>query len=196
MPDGRIRPRFRPRPSFDHGRPIERPSYAAAAIVCTCLVAALLPLLRAPTHAVVINLPVVNGFSPPPEAWPPGLVVHRVAVTAANEILWNYELVTQAELVERLETARISDRRPGIVFAPEPMAGYGLSAKVLNLLVQKGVTEGYFCLDGLAGHAAFDKGQPRYRSSLTRILPHARPEEPFRPKPPPECGYPRSPPVI
>ncbi|HEY6815319.1 MAG TPA: hypothetical protein VI168_07255, partial [Croceibacterium sp.] len=171
VPDGRIRPRTRRHPGFDHGPPIARPNYVTAALFLTCVASAMVVLQRARTHAVVIDVPAINGFSPAPELWPPGTVVHGIGITPANEILWNGKPVTQTELLDRLEAVKRERPRPGILFWPEPQASYDLSVKLLGVLAAAGVTQERFCLAGLGRHGVFGKeGRP-----VPDALPKAAP---------------------
>jgi biopolymer transport protein ExbD len=171
MPDDRIRPRYHPRPPFDHGRPIVLPNFTPAAMLFAVLAMVFLALQRPPTHALMIDLPVTSGLGEGPEIWPANIPVHRIVPTVANEILWDGEPISQTELVRRLHAAKTAIPRPGIVYAPRAHASYDLSAKVLNIIATAGLTEERFCLGGLAQHRDFASAPAQYRLNLSIYIP-------------------------
>jgi biopolymer transport protein ExbD len=89
------------------------------------------------THAVNIDLPVA---SPPTDA-PVDPVKNKIVLTTDNKILWNGAPITPNELVSNLQTSLSYAVEPELQFEPEPLASYDLSAKVLNIIKQSGVTK-------------------------------------------------------
>ena len=90
------------------------------------------------THAVAIDLPVPNP-NPPPDMVDP--IKNKIVLTPANEILWNGTPITDNTLVSNLQTSLTYAVEPELQFEPEALASYDLSAKVLNIIKQSGVTK-------------------------------------------------------
>ena len=90
------------------------------------------------THAVAIDLPVPNP-NPPPDMVDP--IKNKIVLTPANEILWNGTPITDNTLVANLQTSLTFSVEPELQFEPEASASYDLSAKVLNIIKQSGVTK-------------------------------------------------------
>jgi biopolymer transport protein ExbD len=90
------------------------------------------------THSVNIDLPVADP-NPPPNMVDP--VKNKIVLTPNNEILWNGEPITDNTLVANLQTSLTFAVEPELQFEPEPSASYDLSAKVLNIIKQSGVTK-------------------------------------------------------
>ena len=90
------------------------------------------------THAVPIDLPVANP-NPPPDMVDP--VKNKIVLTPANEILWNGTPISDSTLVANLQTSLRYEVEPELQFEPESNASYDLSAKVLNIIKQSGVTK-------------------------------------------------------
>jgi biopolymer transport protein ExbD len=90
------------------------------------------------TNSVNIDLPS-DANQPPPQTVNP--VVNKVVLTIQNEILWNGAPITAADLVSELRASRAMPVEPELQFEPEPEASYDLSAQVLNIVKQSGVTK-------------------------------------------------------
>jgi len=90
------------------------------------------------THAVSIDLPVADP-NPPPNMVDP--IRNKIVLTPNNEILWNGTAITPNTLVSNLQTSLTFAVEPELQFEPEPSASYDLSAKVLNIIKQSGVTK-------------------------------------------------------
>ena len=89
------------------------------------------------THAIAIDLPTP---SPPTDA-PVDPIKNKIVLTTNNEILWNGAPITPNELVSNLQTSLTFSVEPELQFEPEATASYDLSAKVLNIIKQSGVTK-------------------------------------------------------
>ena len=90
------------------------------------------------THAVKLDLPQnVDNPTPPPI----DPVKNKIVLTPANEILWNGTPITPNTLVANLQTSLTYSVEPELQFEPESNASYDLSAKVLNIIKQSGVTK-------------------------------------------------------
>jgi biopolymer transport protein ExbD len=105
------------------------------------------------THAVAIDLPVPNP-NPPPDMVDP--IKNKIVLTPANEILWNGTPITDNTLVANLQTSLTFSVEPELQFEPEANASYDLSAKVLNIIKQSGVTK--FGFVGNEKYRVFSKG--------------------------------------
>ena len=90
------------------------------------------------THSVNIDLPVANP-NPPPDMVDP--IKNKIVLTPNNEILWNGTPITDNTLVANLQTSLTFSVEPELQFEPEAAASYDLSAKVLNIIKQSGVTK-------------------------------------------------------
>ena len=90
------------------------------------------------THAVAIDLPVADP-NPPKDMVDP--IKNKIVLTPNNEILWNGAPITPNTLVANLQTSLTFAVEPELQFEPEPSASYDLSAKVLNIIKQSGVTK-------------------------------------------------------
>jgi biopolymer transport protein ExbD len=90
------------------------------------------------THAVAIDLPTPNP-NPPPDMVDP--VKNKIVLTPDNQILWNGTPITDNTLVANLQTSLRYAIEPELQFEPEASASYDLSAKVLNIIKQSGVTK-------------------------------------------------------
>ena len=90
------------------------------------------------THAVNIDLPVADP-NPPPNMVDP--IKNKIVLTTNNEILWNGTPITDNILVANLQTSLTYSVEPELQFEPEANASYDLSAKVLNIIKQSGVTK-------------------------------------------------------
>jgi len=90
------------------------------------------------THAVNIDLPVADP-NPPPNMVDP--IKNKIVLTTSNEILWNGTAITPNTLVANLQTSLTFSVEPELQFEPEASASYDLSAKVLNIIKQSGVTK-------------------------------------------------------
>jgi biopolymer transport protein ExbD len=90
------------------------------------------------THAVSIDLPVADP-NPPPNMVDP--IKNKIVLTPDNQILWNGTPITDNTLVANLQTSLTYAVEPELQFEPEASASYDLSAKVLNIIKQSGVTK-------------------------------------------------------
>ena len=80
------------------------------------------------THAVKLDLPVDQPNSPPPPIDP---VKNKVVITAAGQILWNGNPVSQEQLRQYLELSQQINPIPELHLQPEPEAKYVLVDEVL-----------------------------------------------------------------
>ena len=93
------------------------------------------------THSVDIDLPQGD---PPPSELQIDPVKNKLVLTQDGQILWNAVAVTQGELISTLQETQntaVYAVEPELQFEPEPLASYDLSAKVLQIIKQSGVTK-------------------------------------------------------
>ena len=90
------------------------------------------------THSVDIDLP--SGETPPSDVILDP-VKNKLVLTAANQILWNGETITQGQLRTLLAESTQMAVEPELQFEPEALASYDLSAKVLQTIKASGVTK-------------------------------------------------------
>ena len=91
------------------------------------------------THAVNIDLPQPNPNPPPEDQIDP--IKNKIVLTQTDEILWNGDTLSEAELVRNLNLTREIVPEPELQFEPEALASYELSARVLNVIKASGVTK-------------------------------------------------------
>ena len=90
------------------------------------------------THSVDIDLPQGD---PPPQDIIIDPVKNKLVLSAADQILWNGEVVTSGQLRTLLQETTNMAVEPELQFEPEAQASYDLSAKVLQLIKSSGVTK-------------------------------------------------------
>jgi len=91
------------------------------------------------THAVNIDLPQPNPNPPPEDQIDP--IKNKIVLTQTDEILWNGDTLSEAELIRNLNLTREIVPEPELQFEPEALASYELSARVLNVIKASGVTK-------------------------------------------------------
>lgn len=101
------------------------------------------------THSVDIDLPQGN---PPPQDIVLNPVKNKLILTQADQILWNGTAIDSGQLVTLLSDTTRMAVEPELQFEPEPLASYDITAKVLQIIKQSGVTKFGFV------------GNERYRS--------------------------------
>ena len=90
------------------------------------------------THSVDIDLPQGN---PPPENIVLNPVKNKLILTQADQILWNGTVIDSGQLVTLLADTTRMAVEPELQFEPEPLASYDITAKVLQIIKQSGVTK-------------------------------------------------------
>lgn len=106
------------------------------------------------THSVDIDLPQGN---PPPQDIQIDPIKNKLVLTATDQILWNAEPINQGQLVTLLQETLTIQPEPELQFEPEANASYELSAKVLQVIKQSGVTK--FGFVGNEKYRVFGKGE-------------------------------------
>lgn len=107
------------------------------------------------THSVDIDLPQDNSNTPPPDIDP---VKNKLVLTAQDQILWNAEPISLGQLVTQLQTTTTMNPEPELQFEPEALASYEISAQVLRIIKQSGVTK--FGFVGNEKYRVFGTGGP------------------------------------
>jgi biopolymer transport protein ExbD len=90
------------------------------------------------THSVDIDLPQGN---PPPQDIVLNPVKNKLILTQADQILWNGTAIDSGQLVTLLADTTRMAVEPELQFEPEPLASYDITAKVLQIIKQSGVTK-------------------------------------------------------
>ena len=90
------------------------------------------------THSVDIDLPQGN---PPPQDIVVDPVKNKLILTQADQILWNGSVIDSGQLVTLLADTTRMAVEPELQFEPEPLASYDITAKVLQIIKQSGVTK-------------------------------------------------------
>jgi len=88
------------------------------------------------THSVDIDLPQPTN-APPPEVEP---TKNKLVLTPTDQILWNGTPIDEGQLVQALQQSMEMNPEPELQFEPEALASYELSAKVLQIIKNSGVT--------------------------------------------------------
>ncbi|MEQ8740807.1 MAG: biopolymer transporter ExbD, partial [Hoeflea sp.] len=107
------------------------------------------------THSVDIDLPQDNSNSPPPDIDP---VKNKLVLTAQDQILWNAEPISLGQLANTLQQTTTMTPEPELQFEPEALASYEISAQVLKVIKQTGVTK--FGFVGNEKYRQFGTGGP------------------------------------
>lgn len=107
------------------------------------------------THSVDIDLPQDNSNSPPPDIDP---VKNKLVLSAQDQILWNGEPITLGTLATTLQDTTTMNPEPELQFEPEALASYEISAQVLRIIKQTGVTK--FGFVGNEKYRQFGTGGP------------------------------------
>jgi biopolymer transport protein ExbD len=90
------------------------------------------------THSVDIDLPQGN---PPPQDIIVDPVKNKLILTQTDQILWNGTVIDSGQLVTLLSDTTRMAVEPELQFEPEPLASYDITAKVLQIIKQSGVTK-------------------------------------------------------
>ncbi|ANK12114.1 ExbD/TolR family protein [Erythrobacter neustonensis] len=88
------------------------------------------------THSVDIDLPQPTN-APPPLVEP---TKNKLVLTPQDQILWNGNPIDEGQLVAALQASTQMNPEPELQFEPEAQASYDLSAKVLQIIKNSGVT--------------------------------------------------------
>lgn len=91
------------------------------------------------THAINIDLPAPSDEPPPPDQVDP--IINKIVLTPTGQILWNADAINTNELVRNLQETLAFQVEPELQFEPDAMASYELSARVLNIIKNSGVTK-------------------------------------------------------
>ena len=89
------------------------------------------------TNSINIDLPVPN----PAANITVEPVKNKLVISQDNQILWNGSTIDQGQLVTLLQQSRAMNPEPELQFQPDGLASYDLSAKVLNIIKNSGVTK-------------------------------------------------------
>ncbi|MBI1402891.1 MAG: biopolymer transporter ExbD [Porphyrobacter sp.] len=90
------------------------------------------------THSVDIDLPQGN---PPPQDVIIDPIKNKLVLTQNDVILWNGTPLNQGQLVTTLRETTQMANEPELQFEPEPLASYDISAHVLRIIKESGVTK-------------------------------------------------------
>jgi biopolymer transport protein ExbD len=137
----------------DDGSPMMEMNTTPLIDVMLVLLIMLIFTLPPVTNSVNIDLPVPDTKPPPPDMIDP--IKNKIVLTPANEILWNATAIDPGELVRNLNATKAINPEPELQFEPEPQASYDLSAQVLNIIKQSGVSK--FGFVGNEKYRVFDK---------------------------------------
>ena len=121
----------------DDGQPMMEMNVTPLIDVMLVLLIMLIMTLPPITNSVNIDLPTpstvpTNNVEP---------VKNKIVLTGADQILWNGQPITDNQLVANLQQTLTFAVEPELQFEPEPNASYNLSAQVLNIIKQSGVTK-------------------------------------------------------
>jgi len=121
----------------DDGQPMMEMNTTPLIDVMLVLLIMLIMTLPPVTNSVNIDLPTPS-IVPTNNVEPDK---NKIVLTAANQILWNDQAITDNQLVANLQATLKMPTEPELQFEPEPNAGYDLSAQVLNIIKASGVTK-------------------------------------------------------
>jgi biopolymer transport protein ExbD len=138
----------------DDGSPMIEMNVTPLIDVMLVLLIMLIMTLPPITNSVNIDLPTpstvpTNNVEP---------VKNKIVLSNNDEILWNGLAINDAQLVANLQQTLTFAVEPELQFEPEPNASYNLSAQVLNIIKQSGVTK--FGFVGNEKYRVFGTGGP------------------------------------
>lgn len=138
----------------DDGQPMMEMNVTPLIDVMLVLLIMLIMTLPPITNSVNIDLPTpstvpTNNVEP---------VKNKIVLSNNDEILWNGLAINDAQLVANLQQTLTFAVEPELQFEPEPNASYNLSAQVLNIIKQSGVTK--FGFVGNEKYRVFGTGGP------------------------------------
>ncbi len=105
------------------------------------------------TNSLEFDLPIPT--DPPPDDTIVDPVKNKIVLTSEGAILWNGATTTSDGLARNLRISLNYEHEPELQFEPEALAGYDLSAQVLNIVKRSGATN--FGFVGNERYREFDK---------------------------------------
>src|SRR6478736_4840282 len=138
----------------DDGQPMMEMNTTPLIDVMLVLLVMLIMTLPPVTNSVNIDLPQASTATTNVET-----DKNKIVLTAANQILWNDQSITDGQLVANLQATLKMPTEPELQFEPEPNAGYDITAQVLNIIKGSGVTK--FGFVGNEKYRVFGTGGPR-----------------------------------
>jgi len=138
----------------DDGQPMMEMNTTPLIDVMLVLLVMLIMTLPPVTNSVNIDLPQASTATTNVET-----DKNKIVLTAANQILWNDQSITDGQLVANLQATLKMPTEPELQFEPEPNAGYDITAQVLNIIKGSGVTK--FGFVGNEKYRVFATGGPK-----------------------------------
>ena len=138
----------------DDGQPMMEMNTTPLIDVMLVLLVMLIMTLPPVTNSVNIDLPQASTATTNVET-----DKNKIVLTAANQILWNDQSITDGQLVANLQATLKMPTEPELQFEPEPNAGYDITAQVLNIIKGSGVTK--FGFVGNEKYRVFRTGGPK-----------------------------------
>jgi biopolymer transport protein ExbD len=138
----------------DDGSPMIEMNVTPLIDVMLVLLIMLIMTLPPITNSVNIDLPTPSTV--PTDNVEP--IKNKIVLSNNDEILWNGQAINDGQLVANLQQTLTFAVEPELQFEPEPNASYDLSAQVLNIIKQSGVTK--FGFVGNEKYRVFGSGGP------------------------------------
>ncbi len=137
----------------DDGQPMMEMNTTPLIDVMLVLLIMLIMTLPPTTNSVNIDLP-----SPSTQTNNIQTDKNKIVLTAADQILWNGQVIDDSQLVADLQATLKLPVEPELQFEPDANASYNLSSQVLNIIKGSGVTK--FGFVGNEQYRVFGKGGP------------------------------------
>jgi biopolymer transport protein ExbD len=109
-------------------------------LIDVLLVLLIMIIMSIPMKPHSLDVPLPNKKPLVPLVSEPDPVRNKVALTADGAILWNGDSVSRGELAALLVRTTELPTEPELQFEPEANASYDLAAKVIDTIVDSGVT--------------------------------------------------------
>jgi biopolymer transport protein ExbD len=138
----------------DDGQPMMEMNTTPLIDVMLVLLVMLIMTLPPTTNSVNIDLP-----SPSTQTNIIQTDKNKIVLTAADQILWNGQMIDDSQLVADLQATLKLPVEPELQFEPDANASYNLSSQVLNIIKGSGVTK--FGFVGNEKYRVFGTGGPK-----------------------------------
>lgn len=109
-------------------------------LIDVLLVLLIMIIMSIPMQTHSLDVPLPQDGPPPPVPSEPDPVRNKIVLTSEGAILWNGDQVSRAQLTALIDRTLLFPVEPELQFEPEASASYDLAAKVVDTVIDSGVT--------------------------------------------------------